>query len=106
MVDFPDLSHLQKNLLTNFYSKPKSKVLFNKAERDKIGLDFKKNKDLTKYKYLENSLPAFYFELLKAVNTKKIFNLLYSVNVSTLKQLLKNIHSQYFVSTVLKRRKK
>lgn len=71
MVDFPDLSHLQKNLLTNFYSKPKSKVLFNKAERDKIGLDFKKNKDLTKYKYLENSLPAFYFELLKAVNTKK-----------------------------------
>jgi len=71
MADFPDLSHLQKNLLTNFYSKPKSKVLFNKAERNKIGLDFKKNKDITKYKYLESSLPAFYLELLKAVNTKK-----------------------------------
>jgi hypothetical protein len=71
MVIFPDLSQLQKNLLSNFYSKPKSKVLFNKLERDKIGLDFKKNKDINKYQNLEISMPAFYFELLKAVNTKK-----------------------------------
>jgi hypothetical protein len=71
MTNFPELSQLQKTLLSNFYSKPKTKILFNKLERDKIGLDFKRNKNINKYQDLENSMPAFYYELQKAVNSKK-----------------------------------
>jgi hypothetical protein len=65
------LTDAQKTLLSDFYSKPKNRVLLNKLERDKIWKDFKNNRSIEKYADLEISMPALYFELLKASSSKK-----------------------------------
>ena len=65
------LTEIQKTLLSDFYNKPKNGVLLNKAARDKIWKDFKKNKSIEKYSDLEISMPALYLELTKACSSKK-----------------------------------
>ena len=65
------LSEVQKNILQLFYNKPIQKISINKSDRTKIWDDFIKNRDVKKYKYLEKEVPAFFYELEKALSGDK-----------------------------------
>lgn len=65
------LSNAQKKLLLDFYSKPTTKVAFNTAERKKIWNEFKKHRNLKKFSYLEDTAPAVFAEITKALVNKK-----------------------------------
>jgi hypothetical protein len=65
------LSKAQKNILASFYNKPKLKIAVTKAERAVIWKDFKKNRNLKEYAYLEKKIPAFFLELNKAISAGK-----------------------------------
>ncbi len=65
------LSEVQKNILQLFYNKPIQKISINKSDRTKIWDDFVKNRDVKKYKYLEKEVPAFFYELEKALSGDK-----------------------------------
>ena len=67
----PDLSSVQKKLLLDFYSRPSSKVAFNTAERKKIWNDFKSHRDLEKFGYLQEDVPAIFAEISKALINKR-----------------------------------
>ena len=81
------LSKVQKILLADFYSKPSTKVAFNTAERRKIWDEFKVERNLKKFSYLEEAVPAIFAEINKAVVHKKISNQQYLVNAFTPKHL-------------------
>lgn len=65
------LSKAQKIVLADFYSKPSTKVAFNTAERRKIWDEFKVERNLKKFSYLEDAVPAIFAEINKAVVNKK-----------------------------------
>ena len=61
------LSVIQKNILKKFYNKPNQKISIKKSDRTKIWNDFVKNRNVKKYMYLEKEVPAFFYELSKAL---------------------------------------
>lgn len=67
MSDLTPLSIIQKNILKKFYNKPIEKISIKKSDRTKIWNDFVKNRNVKKFTYLEKEVPAFFYELNKAV---------------------------------------
>jgi hypothetical protein len=67
----PILSSSQRKVLKEFYSEPAIKVAFNKKERKIIWNEFKKDRNIEKYAYLEKSAPAIFAELNKSLENKK-----------------------------------
>ena len=65
------LSSSQRKVLKEFYRGPEIKIAFNKKERKKIWTEFKKDKNIKKYAYLEKITPAFFAELNKSLENKK-----------------------------------
>jgi hypothetical protein len=65
------LSTTQKNILKKFYDKSNCKISLNKVERNKIWNDFKENRNIEKFSYLSENVPAFYAELNKALLSKR-----------------------------------
>jgi len=65
------LSDAQKTVLADFYRGPSVKIAFNKLERKKIWNDFKKDRNIKKYVYLEKTAPAIFAELNKSLENKK-----------------------------------
>ena len=61
----------QKEVLLNFYSKHPIKVAFKTSERRKIWDEFKVSRDLDKYNHLQETSPALFSELNKALVNKK-----------------------------------
>jgi hypothetical protein len=73
MVTPLKLSTTQKVLLSDFYSKPITKVAFNTDERRKIWNVFKLHRNVEEFKYLEDKAPAIFAEINKAfINAKNI----------------------------------
>ncbi len=73
MASLTSLSIVQKKLLSDFYSKPDTKVAFNTLERKEIWNEFKKSRSIAKFRYLEESVPAIFSEIKKAlVNERNI----------------------------------
>ena len=66
-----DLGSVQKKLLLDFYSRPSSKVAFNTAERKKIWNEFKSHRNLEKFRYLQEDVPAIFAEISKAFINKR-----------------------------------
>jgi hypothetical protein len=67
------LTDSQRRMLAKFYNLPPVKVKLTKPERDQIWNDFKKQKSLSKFKYLNDLVPAIYSQLSRAItNNKKI----------------------------------
>ena len=71
MDSLSDLSSIQKKLLSDFYSKPTSRVAFNTAERKKIWNEFKNHRYIEKFEYLQEVVPAIFAEMSKALANKK-----------------------------------
>ena len=71
MVLSTTLSDSQKIVLEDFYRGPFKKVAFNKLERKKIWNEFKKDRNIKKYVYLEKTAPAIFAELNKSLENKK-----------------------------------
>jgi hypothetical protein len=67
----PILSSSQRKVLKEFYSEPAIKIAFNKKERKTIWNEFKKDRNIKKYAYLEKSAPAIFAELNKSLENKK-----------------------------------
>jgi hypothetical protein len=67
----PTLSKAQKIMLSDFYSKPSTKVAFNTSERRKIWDKFKVERNIKKFNYIEESVPAIFAEINKAVVHEK-----------------------------------
>jgi hypothetical protein len=67
----PTLSKAQKIMLSDFYSKPSTKVAFNTAERRKIWDEFKVERNIKKFNYIEEAVPAIFAEINKAVVHEK-----------------------------------
>jgi len=65
------LSNAQKIVISDFYSEPNTKVAFNTVQRKKIWDEFKKHRDVKKFKYLEEPAPAIFAEIKKAMVNKK-----------------------------------
>jgi hypothetical protein len=65
------LSSAQKIVLSDFYRKPDTKVAFNTSERRKIWDEFKTNRNVSKFRYLEEQVPAIFAEITKAIVNKK-----------------------------------
>ena len=65
------LSDAQKKVLADFYRGSFVKVAFNRIERKKIWNEFKKNRDIKKYVYLEKVAPAIFAELNKSLDNKR-----------------------------------
>jgi hypothetical protein len=73
MVNLLKLSTAQRVLLSDFYSKPITKVAFNTDERRKIWNVFKLHRNVEEFKYLEDKAPAIFAEINKAfINAKNI----------------------------------
>ena len=73
MVNPLKLSTEQRVLLSDFYSKPITKVAFNTDERRKIWDEFKIHRNVEKFTYLEEKVPAIFAEINKAfINAKNI----------------------------------
>jgi len=67
------LSAKQRVVLSDFYSKPSTKVAFNTAERREIWDEFKSHRKIGKFRYLEEVVPAIFAEINKAlINEKNI----------------------------------
>jgi len=63
----------QKKMLVSFYNLPPVKVKLTKIERDQIWNDFKKQKSLHKFEYLNELVPAVFSQMSRAItNNKKI----------------------------------
>jgi hypothetical protein len=71
MVSFPDISADQRKLLLEFYSKPLNKIALNKNERKSVWNEFKKSRDLNKFSYLKENVPAIFAEMSKSLIHKK-----------------------------------
>ena len=67
MREITPLSIVQKNILRIFYNKPIQKISIKKSERTKIWNDFVKNRNVNKYSFLEKEIPAFFYEINKAL---------------------------------------
>ena len=67
MRDITPLSVIQKNILRIFYNKPIQKISIKKSDRTKIWNDFVKNRNIKNYMFLEKEVPAFFYELNKAL---------------------------------------
>lgn len=65
------LSTSQRQILKEFYCGPSMKVAFDKKERKKIWNEFKKDRNIKKYVYLEKKAPAIFAELNKSLENKK-----------------------------------
>ena len=65
------LNEEQKEVLLNFYAKEPAKVSFKTSERKKIWDEFKVNRDIEKYRFLEKTSPALFSELNKALMNNK-----------------------------------
>jgi hypothetical protein len=65
------LSSAQKIVLSDFYRKPDTKVAFNTSERRKIWDEFKTNRNVSKFRYLEEQVPAIFAEITKAIVNEK-----------------------------------
>ena len=57
------LSAKQRVVLSDFYSKPSTKVAFNTAERREIWDEFKSHRKIGKFRYLEEVVPAIFAEI-------------------------------------------
>jgi len=71
VVNLAALSVKQKAILSVFYNATNQKILVKKSDRTKIWNDFVKNRKINKYSYLEDTIPAFFSELNKAIKNNK-----------------------------------
>ncbi len=71
MTSATSLSDAQKIVLADFYRGPSIKVAFSTIERKKIWNEFKKDRDIKKYVYLEKAAPAIFAELNKSLDNKR-----------------------------------
>lgn len=71
MASHLELSAVQKIVLSDFYSKPSTKVALNTTERSKIWDEFKSHRDIEKFRYLEGEVPAIFAEISKALLNEK-----------------------------------
>lgn len=70
-VSLSKLSATQKIVLSDFYSKPSTKVAFNTAQRREIWDQFKSHREIKKFRYLEEEVPAIFAEISKAILNEK-----------------------------------
>ena len=70
-IKLNSLSKVQKNILQLFYNKPIQRISINKSDRTEIWNDFVKNRNVKRYKYLKKEVPAFFYELEKALSGNK-----------------------------------
>lgn len=66
-----ELSATQKIVLSDFYSKPSTKVAFNTAQRREIWDQFKSHREIKKFRHLEEEVPAIFAEISKAILNEK-----------------------------------
>lgn len=71
MLNSLKLSTAQRELLSDFYSKPITKIAFNRNERRKIWNEFKIHRNVEEFAYLEDKAPAVFAEINKAVGNAK-----------------------------------
>jgi hypothetical protein len=71
MDNSPKLSSSQRKVLKEFYNGHAIKVAFDKKERKKIWNEFKKDRSLKEFAYLEKNAPAIFAELNKSLENKK-----------------------------------
>lgn len=71
MDTFHNLGIFQKKFLKEFYTKSNYKIKLNKTERKEIWDDFKKNRNVEKFFYLNSVVPALYHEMLKVKKSKR-----------------------------------
>ena len=70
-VSLSKLSATQKIVLSDFYSKPSTKVAFNTAQRKEIWDQFKSHREVKKFRYLDEEVPAIFAEISKAILNEK-----------------------------------
>ena len=80
MVLSSTLSDSQKIVLEDFYRGPFKKVAFNKLERKKIWNEFKKDRNIKKYVYLEKTAPLYFIPALKKPAKRASQKVLYFPN--------------------------
>ncbi len=71
MVEPSELNEVQKKILKEFYQVSDVKVPLNKSERRKIWDDFVTSRDINNISHLEESIPALYAEMKKAINQNR-----------------------------------
>ena len=87
MASHLELSAAQKIVLSDFYSKPSTKVTLNTAERRKIWDEFKSHREIEKFRYLEEAVPAIFAEISKALFNEKNVNRQYLASAYTPRHL-------------------
>ena len=68
MFEPSDLSEAQRKILKEFYQAPDVTVPLNKIERRRIWDDFVSHRDINNISNLQDSIPALYAEMEKALN--------------------------------------
>ena len=63
------LTQPQRELISEYYSLPFTRVILNKSERKNIWEDFKKDRRIVNYTSFENICPALFAELQKATSS-------------------------------------
>lgn len=71
MVELSVLSEAQRKILQEFYSGPHVIVALNKVERTRIWDDFVTNRNIHNISHLQNSIPALYSEMEKALQQNR-----------------------------------
>ena len=71
MNKLSSLTDVQKNILQIFYSNSNQKIAVKKSDRKVIWDDFVKYRNIKKFAYLEDEVPAFFAELNKALTAGK-----------------------------------
>ena len=71
MLNSLKLSTAQRELLSDFYSRPITKIAFNTNERRKIWNEFKIHRNVEEFAYLEDKAPAVFAEINKAFGNAK-----------------------------------
>jgi hypothetical protein len=66
-----DLSDAQRKILKEFYQAPDVRVPLNKIERRRIWDDFVSHRDINNISNLQDSIPALYAEMEKALNQNR-----------------------------------
>lgn len=97
-----ELSSSQRKVLKEFYRGPAIKVAFDKKERKKIWNEFKEDRNIKKYVYLEKNAPAIFAELNKSLeNKKKMYNLQFLASAYMLNLWPINLVFQYLKITLI-----
>jgi len=71
VIEPSDLSEAQRKILREFYQTPDVTVPLNKMERRRIWDDFVANRDINNITHLQDSIPALYAEMEKALSQNR-----------------------------------